>query len=54
MISMSQVESIRQKYEFGIAIAKICREENVDYRTARKYIDKNDFKIGRASCRERV
>lgn len=43
MISMSQVESIRQKYEFGIAIAKICREENVDYRTARKYIDKNDF-----------
>ena len=43
MIKMSQIESIRQKYDQGIQISQICREENVDYKTAKKYINKEDF-----------
>ena len=43
MISMSTVESIRQKHRNGMTIAQICREEKVDYKTAKKYIKKEDF-----------
>lgn len=43
MISMSTVESIRQKHRNGMTIAQICREEKVDYKTAKKYIEKEDF-----------
>ncbi len=43
MISMSTVESIRQKYRNGMPITQICREEKVDYKTAMKYIQKDDF-----------
>jgi transposase-like protein len=38
MISMSTVESIRQKYRNGMSITQICREEKVDYKTVVKYI----------------
>lgn len=43
MISVSQVESIRQKFNNGENIMQICREENVDYKTAKKYINQEDF-----------
>ena len=43
MISMSTVESIRQKYRNGMSITQICREEKVDYKTVVKYIQQDDF-----------
>lgn len=43
MISMSQVTIIRQKYKNGMPIGEICREEKVDYKTAKKYIEQEDF-----------
>ena len=43
MISMSTVESIRQKHRKGVSITQICREENVDFKTAKKYIKQEDF-----------
>ena len=43
MISMSTIESIRQKYRNGMSITQISREEKVDYKTAAKYIKQDDF-----------
>ena len=34
MLSMSRIEIIRQKHRLGVPITQICREENVDYKTA--------------------
>ena len=43
MISMSTIESIRQKHRKGMSISQICREEKVDFKTAKKYIEQEDF-----------
>ena len=40
---MSTVESIRQKHRKGMSISQICREEKVDFKTAKKYIEQEDF-----------
>lgn len=43
MLSMSRIEIIRQKYRLGVPITQICREENVDFKTAKKWINATDF-----------
>lgn len=40
---MPLIESIRRKYQEGVPITQIAKEENVDYKTVRKYIDMEDF-----------
>ena len=40
---MSTIESIRQKHRKGMSISQICREEKVDFKTAKKYIEQEDF-----------
>ncbi|MBQ0162247.1 MAG: IS21 family transposase [Treponema sp.] len=43
MLTMPLIESIRRKYQEGVPITQIAKEENVDYKTVRKYIDMEDF-----------
>ena len=40
---MSTIESIRQKYRKGMSITQICREEKVNFKIAKKYIEQEDF-----------
>ena len=43
MLTMTLIESIRRKYQEGVGVTQIAKEENVDYKTVRKYIDMEDF-----------
>lgn len=42
---MSRIEIIRQKHRLGVPITQICREENVDYKTAKKAKEGYSFNV---------
>jgi hypothetical protein len=53
MKSMSQIETIKEMARKGKRKSEICRELHIDYKTARKYIEKTDFNISFPEVRER-
>ena len=49
---MSQIESIREMYDGGKSIRSICRTLHIDFSTAKKYIQQNDFSEALPSYRK--
>lgn len=50
MVSMSQIETIKQKYMDGQSISQISKDLKLDWKTVAKYIEKEDFNVSIDDC----
>jgi DNA-binding NarL/FixJ family response regulator len=53
MLTMSQINNIREAFELGKKISQIAREFKVDEKTVRKYLKQQDFSPAMPVAEER-